>query len=155
MRLVNCDSNRRGETIIQLKIIDLIGITTLVAIGTMIWNRSQYQGWAFLIVALYLLPIVLFQIRLGWPISKSVAFLIPVCTGILLLTALVFSLRHPPFMVPADWEWPPFTGIGDRVLHAFALSLWQLLWTPVGILIAATFLHLAKSFQKQPTRRQN
>ena len=38
------------------------------------------------------------------------------------------GLRHPPFMVPPGWQWPPFTGIQERMTHAFALSLWSIVF---------------------------
>ena len=47
MRLEHFEPSRVGGATIQLKIIDLIGVTTVVAFGCLIWSRSQYQGWAF------------------------------------------------------------------------------------------------------------
>ncbi|MBM3965156.1 MAG: hypothetical protein FJ308_08840 [Planctomycetes bacterium] len=42
--------------------------------------------------------------------------------------ALIMGLHHPPFMVPAGWQWPPFESIQERFVHAFALSLWVVPW---------------------------
>ena len=120
----------------QFSIIDLFVLVSLVAIGAAFWTRNQYQGWAYLTFAIYFAPLLYFNFRLHKQILPTAFALLPFCSLMLFIVAMSASLRHPPFMVPADWELPPFRDFGERVGHAFALCVWQVFWAPFAMVLA-------------------
>lgn len=64
---------------IQLSKIDAFALATMIVAGIVIWSRGQYQGWSFLIVAIYFVLFELFCSRrvFNIQISDSVSFVLP------------------------------------------------------------------------------
>ncbi len=60
--------------------------------------------------------------------------------------ALLFGLRHPPFLARVDFVWPPFQSIHERLLHAFALSLWVLYFGLPTLAVLGIFRRISFSF---------
>lgn len=137
----------------QFSIVDLLLLVLLFAVGAAFWTRGQYQGWAFLTFAIYFAPLVYLNVRLHKPIFPTAFALLPICCLLLFATAICASLHHPPFMVPVDWEWPPFENFGERAGHAFALCVWQIFWAPIAVLFAGITVTIANRFgdSRRPT----
>ena len=137
----------------QFSIVDLLLLVLLFAIGAAFWTRGQYQGWAFLTFAIYFASLAYLNVRLCKPIFPTVIALLPICCLLLFMIATCASMRHPPFMVPAGWEWPPFESFGERAGHAFALCVWQVFWVPIAVLLAGFTSAIANRFgdSRRPT----
>ena len=85
-----------------------------------------------------------FCLRLDWSFAVGFFWSGMIATLLLVDIALALSMRHPPFMVPAGWEWPPFQDFGERLTHAIALSTWQIVLAPIGLLISFTWAMLTR-----------
>lgn len=72
------------------------------------------------------------------PLLPTALLALPIVAALLFLLAMLMGLHHPPFMVPEGWEWPSFTSIGERVGHAFALSLWTFIFGIPTVIVCGT-----------------
>lgn len=81
-------------------------------------------------------------------------FALPFVMLIFFAIALMSSLRHPPFIAPENWEWPPFDSMATRVAHAFALSLWSIPFGTFAFLVAGIVRRISLWLVKR-IRREN
>jgi hypothetical protein len=112
---------------LTVTIIELMALTMMVAICSNVWRTGQDMGWIATIVCVSLTTYWInhFRFPTGLP---SLLFELPLIFFVLLCVALLLGLHHPPFMVPPGWQWPPFGSLQERIGHAFALSLWAIVW---------------------------
>lgn len=131
---------------LHLSKIDLLTLATLIVAGFLFFGRGQYQRWSFLMVAIHFLLFEVFCLRLGWSFAKGVAVSVLVTTVFLLLLALACSMRHPPLIAPADWQWPPFEDFGQRFGHAVLLCVWQVALAPMGVVLALAYAFVSREW---------
>jgi len=131
-------------------IIELMALTVMVAICSNLWRTEQDLGWIATIVCVSLSTYWVNHFRLPTALPTllfefSLVFLVIFCF------ALLLGLHHPPFMVPPGWQWPPFGSLQERIGHAFALSLWAIIWGIPTLLFCDFVRVVLVSFGLQPS----
>lgn len=106
----------------------MIFVTAIVAAIAAAWRTNYELGMILAIVSVSALAYYVNRFRSGRTNVPTTLRAIPFIAIGFFFSSLIMGLRHPPFMVPEGWQWPPFTNLHERVVHAFALSLWTFLF---------------------------
>ncbi len=142
--------------ILWFSILELIILSSMIALTLSIWTVEPYRGW--------ITTVVMLAVCVRWINCRhlperlpALAFEVPIAGIALFLLALLIGMHLPPFMAAPDYEWPPFNGLSERVVHAGILSLWTIPWG-IPTLIFCSFIELitrsvAQRRVKLPLRR--
>ncbi len=136
----------------SLKIIktDFVVLITLSAICCGSFTAGQTVGWIITIIAVSACLYFMKYFRFHSPLQLPSAFLLLLSATFMFFIALTFGLRHPPFMVPPGWTWPPFASTSERIAHAFALSLWTVFVVPPTLLVLGLVRRTFSSARTEP-----
>lgn len=120
---------------ISFKLTDLMAVTAIVAVCAAMWKFDFGLGWMATIIGVTASLYFINHLRARPPFLASMIVAIPLIALAFFFVALLFGLHHPPFMIPPDWKQPLFTSIEERMIHAFALSIWVWIFSTWTILI--------------------
>lgn len=112
----------------QFRLVDILLLTFAVAFCCLCFRTGQYNGWVSAIVLVSLIMYWCNHVVCNPRLVPSTLFLFPILFALFLISALILGMHHPPFMVPEDWKWPPFESFEERIIHAFALSVWTVIF---------------------------
>ena len=114
----------------------MFGLTAFVGFTAASWRMGQDRG---LVVAIVLTTIIVYyanRLRSKTSLLPTSLIALPMIAIGVFVIALLTGMRHPPFMVPPGWQWPPFASIQERITHAFALAIWTFVFgTPTMIVL--------------------
>lgn len=126
---------RKGHRL-RVSITEIIGLAAFVGVTTASYRMGQDRG---LVVAIVLTTIIVYytnRLRSKTSLLPTSLIALPMIAIGVLVIALLTGMRHPPFMVPPGWQWPPFASIQERITHAFALAIWTFVFgTPTVIVL--------------------
>ncbi|MFO0924341.1 MAG: hypothetical protein U0905_17840 [Pirellulales bacterium] len=94
-----------------MSITELFALTACVGITAASWRIGQDAG---MVVAIVLTTIIVYYVnhlRSNTSLLPTSLFALPIIAFGVFVIALLTELRHPPFMVPPGWKWPPFASI--------------------------------------------
>lgn len=136
-------------------ILELLGFSTVVGVIAISWRAGQDCGIMVAIISLACTAYYFNRLRSQSPIVPTTLIALPVIAIGVFVIALAFGLRHPPLLVPPDWEWPPFASLRERMIHAFALSIWTFIFGTPTILIMGIVRRLIRMSNVTPDDATN
>jgi hypothetical protein len=141
---------------ITLKLVDLFAILFAAALCSLAWKAAPTLGWIAIIASLTSVFYFIRHFRMppeAAPISLLIVPLVGFCVFVI---SLVSGQHHPPFLAPADFQWPRFESMEERLGHAIAISCWTLFWSPLIIVICGLLRRaLLKENSKEKSQKND
>lgn len=120
------------------------------------WRTDEHRGIIAFVISSSCLAYYFNRLRPRVSPLPSTLILLPLIALAVFVLSLALGLRHPPFLVPEGWEWPPFATIEERAIHAFALSIWTFIFgTPTVVLLGTVRRLLVSSLLASKTGTKN
>ena len=116
------------HTRFTLKITDFLLLMIAASLCAWAWRIDQDNGWMTVVISICVMTYGLNHFRFRPRLLPTSLLILPFVAILLFGVAMLAGLHHPPFLAPPGWEWPPFTSIKERAMHAFALSLWTFIF---------------------------
>ncbi len=133
----------------------MLGLTACVGLTAAAWCTGQDRG---IVAAIILTTIVVYyanRLRTRTPCLATTLIALPMIAVFVFVIALLTGLRHPPFMVPQGWQWPPFASIKERTVHAFALATWTFVFGTPTMLVLGLIRRLITALNPSPETATN
>jgi hypothetical protein len=148
------DGSRQGQRV-KVAIIEMLGLTACVGLTAAAWRAGQDRG---IVAAIVLTTIVVYyanRLRSRTPFLATTLIALPMIAIFVFVIAVLTGLRHPPFMVPLGWQWPPFESIKERIVHAFALAIWTFILGTPTMLVLGSIRRLFAALNPTPETATN